>query len=73
MGQLRRHSVLEVTLNTASGFVLALIVNWGLHRWLMIAMTGGENVVITVAFTGVSLVRSYVWRRVFNWYQHRGI
>lgn len=73
MSQLRRHSALEVTLNTASGFALALAVNWGLHLGLGIPMSPGQNLTITTAFTVVSLVRSYFWRRFFNWLQWRNL
>lgn len=69
--QLRRHSAIEVCLNTGSGFVLALVTNWALHYWLAIPLTDGQNITITIAFTVVSLLRSYFWRRVFNWWQHR--
>lgn len=71
MSQLRRHAALEVCLNTASGFVLSVVVNWLLHWGLGIPMTGGENLIIVSAFTLVSLARSYFWRRLFNWWGHR--
>ena len=70
MSQPRKQSMLEVSCNTASGFVLALLVNWLLHIWFGKPLSGGENLAIALAFTAISLVRSYFWRRVFNWWQH---
>ena len=32
-----------------------------------------ENLLITTIFTIVSIIRSYIWRRVFNALEHRGI
>ena len=64
--QSRRMSLLEASLNTASGFVVSLIVWQLICKWLEIPMPLGRNLVITGIFTGVSIVRSYIWRRLFN-------
>lgn len=64
--QSKRSSFIEACLNTASGFVLSLVV------WHFVAMAYGipmpfdQNLQITGIFTVVSIVRSYVWRRAFN-------
>lgn len=67
MKQSRLESLIEASLNTASGFVVSLFV------WQFIAaplfgyrVTWADNVLLTALFTGVSVVRSYVWRRFFN-------
>jgi hypothetical protein len=59
-------SAVEVTLNVGSGFVTAFLV------WQLIAnplfgyeVTYAQNFVLTSIFTGVSLVRGYLWRRFF--------
>lgn len=64
--QSKSSSLLEATLNTATGFLLSYLV------WILIAtplfnipVNYTESFWITVLFTGVSLVRSFVWRRVF--------
>lgn len=71
MSQLRRHSALEVCLNTASGFALAYLTNLVLYWWLAIPVNSKQNLLIVSVFTIVSLVRSYFWRRLFNWLQWR--
>jgi hypothetical protein len=65
--QSRTTSLLEASLNTASGFILSYLV------WMLVAaplldipVNHHDTFWITVLFTGVSLVRSYVWRRLFN-------
>ena len=67
MGQSKKGSLLEASLNTASGFILSLIV-W---RFFVAPMFGfsldmGTNVAVTSIFTVVSIARSYCWRRIFN-------
>lgn len=61
--------MLESCLNTASGFVVALLI------WTFIViplfgfngLTWGDNLGITAIFTVSSILRGYVWRRIFNW------
>lgn len=63
--QLRRHSLLEASLNTASGFILSVLVGlwvypaFGIHEFQ-------NNLAVTSIFTIVSIIRSYIWRRIFN-------
>jgi len=70
--QTRRGSLLESALSTASGFVLAFV----LWQWVAAPLWGYEvtlldNLGLTSLFTVASVVRSYVWRRAFNWWTHR--
>lgn len=72
--QTRIESIIESTINTASGFILSFAV-W---QWLVAPMFGfnlpvSDNFWITVIFTVVSVARSYVWRRFFNAGLHRVI
>jgi membrane protein implicated in regulation of membrane protease activity len=67
MKQSKRESLVEASLNTASGFIVSLFV------WQFIAaplfgytVTWRDNVLLTALFTVVSVLRSYVWRRFFN-------
>lgn len=74
MRQSRLESLIEASLNTASGFVVSLIV-W---RFLVAPMMHlpldmASNLVITSIFTVVSILRSYIWRRFFNAEIHRAI
>ena len=67
--QTRKGSLLEATLNIGSGFIVAMLV------WQLIAaplfgyeVTLYDNFWLTMIFTVVSVVRSYFWRRLFNYY-----
>jgi hypothetical protein len=58
---------LEASLNTASGFVVSLLVwQWGVAPMFGLPVSWETNIYITGVFTVVSVVRSYLWRRFFN-------
>jgi hypothetical protein len=66
-GQTRLGSAVESCLNVASGFVLSMVM-W---QWVVAPLYGYEvtlstNLGITTIFTGVSLIRGYLWRRLFE-------
>ena len=70
--QTRRGSLVEVVSGTAVAFAISLILQhcvvdplWNLNTSFF------ENLSITVLFTVVSVARSYVWRRFFNWLQNK--
>lgn len=69
MTQLRRHSLLESCCSTITGFLLSFGASFivfplfGLH-------STSANFWITVIYTAISLARQYIWRRIFNWWQH---
>lgn len=66
MSQSRKHSILETLANIAIGYVVAIAAQcvvfpmFGIHEPL------GKQMGIGLAFTGISLVRSYALRRLFN-------
>ena len=60
--QSKSKSIQEVSLNTTSGFIVSLIVTNALYPFLNIL----SPITITLIYTVVSLVRSYIWRRLFN-------
>ena len=66
MSQSRKGSFVEACLNTASGFVVSLIVWHYVAAWYGIPMPLSTNLEITGIFTVVSIARSYLWRRLFN-------
>jgi len=74
--QTRMESFIEAGANIASGFVLSL----GVWMFVVMPLWGIElklhdNLAITSIFTVTSLLRSYVWRRIGNWWAlsaHRG-
>lgn len=70
--QKARHSLLETGLNTLSGFLISLIASFLVFPVLGIQSTAIQNFQQVVIFTGISIARSYIWRRVFNHLQATG-
>lgn len=67
MSQSRTDSFMEAAVNIAIGLVISTVANhFVLPAVLNVHMTLGQNVVISVIFTVISLVRSYTIRRLFN-------
>lgn len=66
--QTRRSSLLEAFLNTFSGYVISVFVQLLVFPWYGINLSLGDNLAIVAIFTAVSIVRSYLWRRLFNRY-----
>lgn len=65
--QKKLHSAIEAGLNIGSGFFLSLVVwIYIVVPWWNLKVTSADNLNITLLFTVISIVRSYVWRRVFN-------
>ena len=51
---------------TASGFVLAVVIQGIVYPLFGISTTVETNAALAVIFTGVSLTRSYLLRRTFE-------
>lgn len=64
--QTRRQSVIETAANYISGFAIA----WGMNRYLLplygFHVNNSSATSLTVIFTVVSVLRSYICRRIFN-------
>jgi len=71
MHQSKLESLAEVTLNVAIGWVIALLTQLIVFPLFGINVTVGEQLSISVIFTAVSIIRSYVIRRWFNAGIHR--
>jgi membrane protein implicated in regulation of membrane protease activity len=70
--QSRRHSLLEVVTGTAVAFAISMLVQHLVVNPLWKLNTSfSQDLGITVLFTVVSVARSYVWRRFFNWLQNK--
>jgi hypothetical protein len=66
--QSRWASLFEVTLNVGTGFIAAMAV-WQFvvpQFYPHLAPTLEENLYMTCVFTGVSVLRGYLWRRFFT-------
>ncbi len=66
MTQSRRLSLTEAVTNVAVGYVLAVITQIMVFPWFGIHPSLGENLAIGSMFTAISLLRSYVLRRLFE-------
>jgi len=66
MAQTKKQSIIEVIANTLVGFIISVIVSVFLFPMMGIPVTFGENLGITLIFTVISLIRSFVMRRIFN-------
>jgi hypothetical protein len=64
--QSRKHSLLESVTNIAVGLVVAFISQIIIFGFYGVRLSYAENVEIVLWFTAVSLIRSYVLRRVFT-------
>lgn len=74
MNQTKLESLLESILNVGSGIITALIV------WMVIIVpifrfevTFVDNILITLTFTFISIIRGYLWRRFFNAGIHKAV
>ena len=66
MSQSRKASALEALANVALGYVLAILTQMLVFPLFDLDVTFGENLSIGLAFVGISLLRSYVLRRLFE-------
>ena len=64
--QSRMDSLIEAGINTLVGLVFAVGVNMVLMQVTGVAASAGQNVVIVLGHTVVSVARSYCVRRFFN-------
>ena len=64
--QSKLESLSEAIINTFIGFVIAFISQLIIFPIVGIDVTLGQNFILTVLFTLVSIIRNYVIRRYFN-------
>jgi len=57
----------EATANVVVGYVLAIATQIVVFPWFRIQTGMTEHLTIGLDFVGVSLVRGYVLRRLFDW------
>jgi len=67
--QTKTQSLLESCANILIGMGIAFAAQLIVFPALGLEVRLDQNVAITVAFTAVSLARSYLLRRAFNWLQ----
>ena len=71
MQQTKLESLLEVLINVAIGWIIALITQLIVFPLYGIQITMSDQLGISVVFTVVSIIRGYVIRRWFNAGIHR--
>ena len=59
-------SAVETGLNIGSGYVLAMLTQAVVYPLYDITTSTGQDAGIAAIFTVVSLIRSYLWRRLFS-------
>ena len=64
--QSRRMSFVESLSNVAIGYGVAVVSQVVIFPWFGIHVPLRSNLMIGLWFTGISIVRSYVIRRLFN-------
>ena len=65
-GQKKKVSLMEVLINTAIGYFVALATQIIVFPWFDIEVTYHQQFMIGLIFTVVSIVRGYFVRRLFN-------
>ena len=66
MKQTKKQSLIESLTNTLVGYFISLISLFIIFPILGIESSTGKNLLITLYFTIISILRSYILRRYFN-------
>ena len=66
MAQSKSGSVIEAVTNTVVGYVLAVATQFAVFPIYGLKVGVAQNLGLGLAFTAVSLIRSYLLRRVFE-------
>lgn len=68
--QSQKQSMVEALTGTAVGFCISMAWQVWIMYYYDLPSTLVQDVLITVSFTGISILRGYAVRRFFNW-RHR--
>ena len=67
INQSKKSSLVEQLLNVGSGFIISLFVwTWLIVPVMEFEVSAQDNVLVTLIFTVISIIRGYAWRRIFN-------
>lgn len=69
--QSRKMSMVETCASTAIGYSVATAANYYILPFFVEGVTWHNASVVGLIFTGISLVRGYIVRRLFNWLEYR--
>jgi len=59
-------SLTESITNTISGLIISFCIQLIIYPVMGIPVKIHQNIIITLVFTGASIARSYIIRRIFN-------
>ena len=62
-------SLVESIANTGAGFLVSLVLQLSLFSLMAIETTTTQNLTMSGVFTLASLVRGYLMRRLFIWWE----
>ena len=71
MKQSRTMSLVEAMTNVVVGYGVAVLTQILVFPWFGIEVGLADNMKIGMVFVGVSLVRGYLLRRLFEWVRNR--
>lgn len=66
MSQSKRHSLIEAIINILVGYGIAVTSQMYIFPVFDIYIPASEHLLIGLFFTLISLIRSYILRRIFN-------
>ena len=64
--QSKKYSLIETTTNVLAGLIISILVQMAIYPVLNIEVKFSQNIIITVVFTLVSILRGYILRRLFK-------
>ncbi|MEN6569028.1 MAG: hypothetical protein ABFC18_03345 [Rikenellaceae bacterium] len=64
--QKRKISFIEAVTNTLAGLIVSFCIQLIIYPLLNIPVRLEQNIIITLVFTGASILRGYIVRRIFN-------
>lgn len=65
--QSRKMSLVEAIVSNVASFLISTAVQWLTFPWFGIHVSVLTNMVIVLMFMGLSVIRTYFIRRIFNW------
>jgi len=68
MSQSRRMSLAEALMNVAIGFGINLLANFLIFPLFGFHITMRDNLLMGIIYTAISIARSYMLRRIFNFH-----
>ena len=66
MKQTKKNSIIEAIIQTLIGLITSILIQLILYPLLNIPVSFNQNLIITIVFFIVSILRGYIVRRIFN-------